>query len=151
MHILAIDPGIHQGWCWIAGPDSTHETFRSYRCHLGDPPNVDVCTKILIECPQVYRADQSKADPNDLIKLALRVGRLLERFKSHDVRMVYPREWKGQQSKTVTKNRMFRKYPDLEGWLNASGVSASLQNNVIDAVGIADWGLDNWYRAWSFT
>lgn len=143
MNILAIDPGIHQGWCWLAPTQ--------YQIGLGHAPKPDINTNVLIECPQVYRADQSKADPNDLIKLALRVGRLLERFKSHDVRLVYPREWKGQQSKTVTKNRMFRKYPDLEDRLNRSGVAAGLQNNVIDAVGIADWGLDNWHRAWSFT
>ncbi len=42
---------------------------------VDDPEAVVVHGNLVIEKPQIYRASKSKADPNDLITLAIQVGR----------------------------------------------------------------------------
>lgn len=55
----------------------------------------------VIELPQIYARSRSQGDPNDLVKVAYLAGQLTAFVKS--VRVVQPREWKGQRPKEVCK------------------------------------------------
>lgn len=65
--------------------------------------------KTVIELPQSYRVEHQKGDQNDLIRLAWQAGRIQEKHGAEDAtELVLPREWKGQRSKNVTRNRAER-------------------------------------------
>lgn len=131
---IGIDPGNDTGWARLLDG-------ALIICGLGAPyghiaPGADVW----IECPQIY-PHGSKGDPNDLIKVAVMVGRYEQGALSSgadDVHLIHPHDWKGNVPKRVTAERMFKKYPDL--WRMVSSVPAAKRHNVIDAVGIADYG-----------
>lgn len=60
----------------------------------------------VIEIPQTYRIEDQKGDQQDLIDLAYKAGRIAERHgQGNHVVLLYPREWKGQAPKHVTKRR----------------------------------------------
>lgn len=126
MRLLAIDPGIHTG-CAIFVDGVLVHTF------LGEPSATwkkpDRC---IIELPQVYRKD--KANPNDLITLAVRVGRYVERVGC-PVDLIAPATWKGQLSKEVTKRRLQAALSPGE-LLNIPHAS---RHDVWDAVGLGRW------------
>lgn len=104
MRILAIDPGRSTGWARFALSDghlieagcSTEFPFRGLEIE-----------RAIIEMPFCYPDRASKGDHNDLMKLALRVGRYTERLESAgiEVQTVYPRDWKGQLDKAVHHGR----------------------------------------------
>src|SRR5690606_34499634 len=63
--------------------------------------------RAVIESPQVYAASKSKGNPNDLVDVALAAGAWAGEAArlGAEVKMVAPREWKGQLSKVVTRER----------------------------------------------
>lgn len=96
---------------------------------------------VVIEKPQVYRAAQSKGDPNDLITLAIRVGWYQEYFESRGVSvyLVTPAMWKGQVPKPVHHRRIANKLSPQEHLVVSEGmigVPVTKQHNVMDAVGL---------------
>lgn len=140
MQILAVDPGRWTGWAIV------NYSGQILKVGLGSPPlNSKKYDRIVIERPQVYRASQSKVDPNDLITLALVAG-LYWGQAEDPVEFVLPAEWKGQVPKDVCWNRVKKTLPKselakVEFWLKDT--PESLAHNVRDAIGIGLWAIEH--------
>lgn len=135
--LLAIDPGRDTGW-------AIYEKGTLEGCGLGLPP-MRYYRQVVIERPQVYGSGTARVDPNDLITLAIRVGRHVERFESKaiHVSLVLPREWKGQVPKPIHHKRILAKLTVAERSVVMQGyVPASKLHNMLDAIGIGLWWLD---------
>ena len=140
MKILAIDPGLSTGWALL-------DAGILIDCGLGDPRSQSFCNlaRVLIERPRVYPGPR-EADPNDLITLAIMVGRYSEAFeaKGFPVEHIFPRVWKGTVNADVLCNRVLDSLPQFERQLYESKVSKVAEgkrHNVIDAIGIGKWSL----------
>ena len=135
--VLALDPGEFQGWSLFNAEDR-----RLLACGLGDGPSVPVGhekTAIVVECPQIYNSGTSKANPASIIKLAVRVGVQLERYRTCTPYLVSPRAWAGQVPKKVRHERLLATLPDLDWSKVASKITPSKRHNVLDAIGIGLW------------
>lgn len=129
-YLLTIDPGRHTGWSvWYQGVLVT--------AGLGLPP-VARYDEVVIEVPEVYPGGP-KVDPNDLITLAVLVGRYVERHNTVSY-LVKPKKWKGQVSKEVCHTRLRAAVPNINNYLE--GIRDTLQHNVLDAIGIGKWVED---------
>ena len=97
---LAIDPGIDTGTATFAKDGSL------LACSVGSPPRCSGL--VVIEKPQVYPSRFSKGNPNDLITLAIQVGRYVERFEAQGakVSLTLPHEWKGTIPKDIHHRRI---------------------------------------------
>lgn len=136
---LSIDPGEDQGFA-IFSDESELLDFG-----LGDPRKSEHhrmrdLAYVVVECPVIY-PHGGKADPNDLIKLARRVGRIEERYLFADVPvyLIAPAHWKGQTPKAVTRARArsVLELPTLrriDKYLKNLGDSKG--HNVYDAIGL---------------
>jgi hypothetical protein len=133
--LLAIDPGKDTGWATFIGGALVS-------CGLGFPNhNID---RAVIEKPQVYRRALSKGDPNDLITLAVQVGRYAERLEHGGARvdLVTPAEWKGQVPKDVHHQRIRKELTGRESdAVDLAGAPSRKLHNVLDAVGLGLWLL----------
>lgn len=135
--LLAIDPGVSTGW-------ASFFSGRLVKCGRGAPPPEPdwvVYDAVLIECPRAY--PRGKADPNDLIALARKVGRLEQLFPGAEI--VYPHTWKGSLTKDQCHVRWLLRLTDAETVvLNAGlrGVPASAHHDVRDAVCLGLWKLE---------
>ena len=140
--LLAFDPGKHHfGWaafldgvlvrCGLSSSD--HKGLESFAA-LGYPA--------VIEVPQVYQKQRGK-DPNDLIDVAIVVGRILQALGPGDaVEVVRPRTWKGTAPKVVMGARIEERLSAEElGTLFDVVVADGLRHNVVDAIGIGLWRL----------
>lgn len=149
MSVLAIDPGRDTGWAFL---DDAGELVM---CGLGEPPHSNG-HHVVIERPQVYRSRASKGDPNDLITLAIQVGRYTERavFAGSTFEHVLPRDWKATVDADVLCHRVVASLTEHEraflfGVLEPLArkpmilehLTAGRRHNVIDAVGLAKWSV----------
>jgi hypothetical protein len=138
--ILAIDPGILTGWAVFDSRGALQV------CGLGEDFPTLSNRVAIIERPQVYRAAKSKGDPNDLITLAIRVGRYYERLEKAGVRveLVLPTTWKGQVPKKIHHERIASSMPAAEVEI-VRGVEKKIGKlkceNVWDAVGLGKWAV----------
>jgi hypothetical protein len=141
VNVLAIDPGASTGWAWFFGGGLMScgriepECFGDLTVYASGSDDV-----VIIECPRAY--PRGKVDPNDLISLARKVGRLEQLF--HGAVIVYPATWKG----SLTKAQCHRRYlgrltPADHAALAAglTGVPASAEHDVLDAVCLGLWRL----------
>jgi hypothetical protein len=100
----------------------------------------------VVELPQVYR--RSRADPDDLIRLAFAAGMLASKYES--CRTVRPHDWKGSVPKLAS--RAWDRYIVHQRTLEILSVEeqgiylpaldripAYLRHNVCDAVGLGLW------------
>lgn len=95
------------------------------------------------EIPRSYDVQNQKGDQNDLIGVALALGRLLG-AAAYSEHLVTPAEWKGQVPKKVMHQRIRNTLERDERTAldrGLSAVSPSLQHNVLDAVGIGMFHL----------
>ncbi len=136
MSYLAIDPGISTGWAQL--------TRLGMLLACGRGEKFPKCERAIIELPQVYRASASRARPEDLITLAIRVGQYKERLEVRgvNVQLVQPATWKGQVKKGVHHPRILTSLapadiPALEAGLR--GLSEKQAEDVWDAIGLAKW------------
>jgi hypothetical protein len=99
----------------------------------------------IIEVPQVYPGQQQKGDQNDLINLAVTVGRYVDRATAcgFRVKLVKPREWKGQLPKDVCWQRVRETLSPLE-LSNMEKISKSRAHNMHDAIGLGTWFQKRW-------
>jgi len=157
--LLAVDPGING--CGVAFfhkdrllgcglervPDHgtiTDRAARSASAALAFPRSKewDSSTKrrVICEWPQIYtQGKRGGADPNDLLPLAAIAGALVTVYP---VETVLPRVWKGQLKKNTCAIRIRSRLDAQECWKLDKAlyhVTASLQHNIIDAVGIGLW------------
>lgn len=144
--ILAIDPGLDTGWALL-------EDRVLKDAGLGDPPLLTFVGRVVIERPQIY--PRSKGDPNDLITLAIQVGRYKERYLARgcSVEEILPHTWKGSLDGDVCCRRIFASLsPEERAVLDpklaplarkplSEDIVAGKRHNVIDAVGLAKWSL----------
>ena len=108
----------------------------------------------VIERPQVYRGRSSRANPNDLITLAIQVGRYTEKAVSEGSRFehVIPHDWKGSLDPDVCCRRVVTSLTERERALlfqvlaplarkpmTDEFLTCGKRHNVIDAVGLAIW------------
>jgi hypothetical protein len=148
LNVLAIDPGASIGWAWyprgaLAACGRVAREIDLVRA-LWDYDLRCVYTQqgiaTIIECPRVY--PHGKVDPNDLIVLARRVGRLEANWPGAET--VFPREWKGTLTKAVCHARGLAVLDDSERAIVAQdlqGVPASARHDAMDAVCLGLWRL----------
>jgi hypothetical protein len=164
--ILAIDPGKVTGVARIEAPYFQHtgliladalserdtlffiENIAPLANHH-NPSNLRPCGDCVIEVPQVYRQEHSKGDPNDLIDLAVMVGKYALRAElvGFAVHLVRPRVWKGQLPKDVCWHRVRQTLNETELALvkDASrNIANTLVHNMHDAIGLATWFQGRW-------
>lgn len=161
MALIAIDPGKVTGFAvfdasdpdlpWegihrlkFAGVRTFEECLVSVENHAPlrqDKPAGDC----LIEVPQVYPGQQQKGDQNDLIKLAIMVGRYADRATAcrFRVTLVKPREWKGQLPKDVCWRRVRETLTPYE-LTTLEKLSKSRAHNMHDAIGLGTWFQKRW-------
>lgn len=143
MRSIAIDPGVCAGRADFDG-----QNLES--CQV--LPNREAWTrihfprgsKVYIEKPQVYPEDP--VPPNDLITLALMVGKLAWEAEQDGcyVQLPTPHAWKGTVKKHIHNARVLKALTERERVM-VLGVITKLpkayRHNVIDAVGIGLWAL----------
>jgi hypothetical protein len=147
--VLAIDPGNDLGWAIVSAGRQL------ISCGLNDPPADFVGRKVVIERPQIYPG-RGKGDPNDLITLAIGVGRYTERYseRGKQVEHILPHTWKGSLDPDVCCRRVWNSLSPSEQDLLAvvleplarvpfsfDSLTAGRRHNVIDGVGLAKWSL----------
>lgn len=97
---------------------------------------------IVAELPQVYRAGRSKADPNDLVKLAFWLGVKVGSCRYDELHLVLPNRWKGTVPKDIMQTRIDEALSEDERRvLDSFKIQKSLKHNLYDAVGIGLWFL----------
>jgi hypothetical protein len=99
----------------------------------------------IIEVPQVYPGQQQKGDQNDLIKLAVMVGRYADRATACGfcIKLVKPREWKGQLPKDVCWKRVRETLTSFE-LTKLAKLPKSRAHNMHDAIGLGTWFQKRW-------
>lgn len=136
---LAIDPGIHAGWCALRGDLSLHS------CGIGEAPEHPYAV-VLCERPTVY--PYSRADPANIITLAINAGDRTGRWRRRGARVewVEPRTWKGNIDKAPHHAAIVLSLADLPhdlGVVRAGATevkSKKYREDMMDAVGLALYG-----------
>lgn len=98
---------------------------------------------VVIEKPN-HRRHGKTVDPNDLITLGIKVGRLVETYLvlGSQVRVILPTDWKGGTPKLIQNARDEKTLTVEEARTVAyfmAAVAESYRNNVWDALGIVQW------------
>ena len=139
---LAVDPGADRGAAVFS------ERGELLRTCLGNPPLAwhGAPVAVIIEKPFVYPSSKSKGSPNDLITLALLVGREIERWepRGSKIILVTPVQWKGQLSKDTSHARLWASLNDREKEIvhqAGKGVAPSKRHNFLDACALGKWAF----------
>lgn len=141
-HLVAIDPGVKA--CGVAVFDSGRLTLA---LHQEVTPATTFTRQnwcffagghVVIEMPRIYPGSRQKGDQNDLMRLAVVVGRLYEAALAagSTVELVEPRAWKGTLDGDAMVERIKGRLPIGESSQVFLPTAASLQHNVWDAIGI---------------
>lgn len=149
MQVLAIDPGTDTGWARL-------DEGKLVEAGLGCPrlQRFHPLSRVVIERPQIYRGRSSRADPNDLITLAIQVGMYTEVFADRGVEHILPHTWKGTIDPDILCRRVWKSLdaeeqaflgqvlaPLARKPFNEANLTEGKRHNVIDAVGLAKWSL----------
>jgi hypothetical protein len=147
MDLLAIDPGAQTGWA--RGRDGKIvecgllHILDDFPCTGSLPP----CSNgsVVIEKP-IFRYSNNRVDPNDLISLGVRVGRVMEAYlhTGNKIETVFPSTWKASVPKAIHERRIEQDLAEEERCVVLQGLSqvpASYRHNVWDAVGLALWWI----------
>jgi len=101
-------------------------------------------SELVVERPQIYKAIDSKADPNRVTQLSIIAGAAIGSIEHSKFFLPYPAEWKGQIPKDIHHKRL-RKHlsePELEVLdCDLFQHPKSLRHNILDAVGLGIWRL----------
>ena len=155
--VLAVDPGTHStGWARFEGgtmvaagvalggtgaqPARVVATARAVELANGSPTGLD---ELVVEYPQVHKyGSAAKADPDDLLALALVAGAVLQTYPDARARLVRPAQWKGQVPKAVMGRRVMEHLtPPERGVVDAVAMAHKPDHNMLDAIGIGLWHL----------
>lgn len=139
--LLAIDPG----------NDTGYSVWDSESGQLLDAGVTSIAGEVgrwtpdhlVIERPQIYL--RSKADPDNIITLAINVGEWVQRYRGVPRTFVRPSEWKGNVDKAVMTRRIEADLTAHEQricgrWRGPE----SVRHNMIDAVGLGKHLLKKW-------
>jgi len=148
--IVGIDPGTKAvGWasvldgklvkCGLIRSNGTHtlieEVNRRFTSVQGD--------LAVIELPQVYRDKFKAGRPNDLIDVAVISGAAYASLCGFAcVELVRPRKWKGGVPKEIHGKRIMQRLTEAEQAIVKASAPKYLLHNVVDAVGLAQWGYE---------
>lgn len=135
-NILAIDPGIKTGWALGDGRGDL------LACGHGEDWPWHQFNRAIIERPEIYV--KSKADPNDIGTLLIRVGAYKERLKIYckvECEETLPKAWKGQVPKSVHHSRGRKKMTGYELSLLDAAIMRmpSHEEDIKDAVNLFLW------------
>lgn len=146
--LFAFDPGA-RSIAW-----ARFECARLVACGYVDAKTVDELQRAIevtnvrgreavIELPQVYQQRAWKGDPNDLIAVAVTVGRIAAEVGAGGlVRLVRPHGWKGSTPKDVMTARIESKLLTEESKiLHCANIPRAKRHNAIDAIGLGLWAL----------
>tara|TARA_R110000824_G_scaffold119235_4_gene273236 strand:+ start:181 stop:633 length:453 start_codon:yes stop_codon:yes gene_type:complete len=141
MSHLSIDPGTKEmGWalwednelqmCGLARGTNWVETVLAL-------PKFSV-VDLTVEDQQIYR--HSPVDAHSLLAVARVAGAVVAHYGFPRFRLVMPVQWKGQLPKAVCARRTLSKLTEEERHqIEVAPCPASLQHNVLDAIGIGLW------------
>ena len=147
--VTAIDPGATSGFAqFTEGKLFAADTFSGEEFpevwHRG------YAQTLVLEVPRIYPGN-SKGDPNDIVKLAMRVGEIrghYVRTASVHIVEVFPRTWKGNVPKETHHARVLAALSSQERSVlapHARRVTKTnphgLDHNMLDAVGLGLWFL----------
>lgn len=102
--------------------------------------------EVWIECPVFRQGGRNEVDPNDLIRLGVKVGRIQEPYLALDnqVTLIGVSDWKSGTPKKIQEQRTKADlWPGELELVTAriAAVSESYRHNIWDAVGILIWRL----------
>lgn len=142
--LLALDPGKQRcGWAlYEAGALRGAGVWVAPLPALGR--DVPLARDVVVEVPQVYGAGRDPADPNDLVDLSVSAGFVAARAEPSRVRLVRPREWKGQLPKDVCARRARGRLTGDEievAEREVARVPARFRGDAWDAIGVGLWAL----------
>lgn len=161
MALIAIDPGKATGFAAFDASDPDQPWVGIDRLKYAGVCTLEGCLGLIesyvplrqsrpsgiciIEQPQIYPGQQQKGDQNDLIKLAVMVGRYAEFAASHrfQVTLVKPREWKGQLPKNVCWQRVRETLTPHE-LTRMEKLPKSKAHNMHDAIGMGTKFQKRW-------
>ncbi len=135
---LSIDPGLSTGHAWWY-PDGSLAS-----CGVspdGPPQTVDI-RHLAIEVPKIYTARLMKGDPNNIVTLAVRVGRYIERYGQQGYTGYFPNEWKGTQTKDQHHPKIFMALSPKEKDIvrvAGEGLTKKSLADLLDAIGIGQY------------
>lgn len=133
--MIAHDPGAKPGYARFRGPTliEVGTMFLFPVVYLGSPEE----SRVIVEVP-TGRGGNTRATPDDLIKLALTAGRVIGRYEQlgQYIHTVTPNHWKGSVKKEISHRRIKAVLgeDELRLLVGASG-------DVLDAVGLGLWEL----------
>ncbi len=139
--LTAIDPGVKR--CGVA-------MFEDGRLivarHLDTESAVNDLwgDRLIIEMPRVYGGRSSRGDTNDLLDLAMVVGRFQREAQScgMDTRLVTPAQWKGQTPKDVMQRRTEAQLTEQElAVVREAKLPKSRAHNMWDAIALGLFAL----------
>ena len=147
--LMAIDPGVITGVALFEGTELSAVDLLNTKkidylsCLDSFMQKTDA---LVIEKPQIYDRKHWKGDPNNLIVLAMLVGEYtcLAKRLHIPVYRFFPRQWKGQRSKTADHIHTKRMLTDKELIIINSAKSRTQKSyfhNIMDAVGIGLYSL----------
>lgn len=97
-----------RAWYW-----ENYETERGRELYaLGN--HLLGASRLVIEQMRVYPGPQQKGDQNDLIEVAATVGAVCAGAYWDQIRIVYPREWKGTTPKKIFAERIKSRLSEAE-------------------------------------
>lgn len=158
LNVIAIDPGASTGlaffhnrqlqgaWC-LPHKHALRQVAQMLGLSYAVPGDSgytagwQVSLPVLIgEKPQIYAAGKSKADPNDIVTLGVKLGGYFGVAELAGARTceVLPATWKRQIPKLVAQKRIKRTLSEQEheAIRNLAVLSDSLAHNAYDAIGI---------------
>lgn len=142
MYIMAIDPGACAGWACGTSDGGLMACGHIYPDRGQRPPKLPggrLVDLLVVELPLLTAfkpknaADNVVTRGNNMISLAVRLGRLIESVPHAKLVEVYPSHWKGQVPKDLHHPRILASLDDEERAL------ASGQSDETDAIGLFKW------------
>ena len=151
MALVAIDPGKVTGVAVFEDGQLQRALICSFEDCLLVIENLEPLNRArsagdcIIEVPQVYPGQHQKGDQNDLINLAVTVGRYAERASTCRFKVTFlkPSEWKGQLPKDVCWRRVRETLTPRE-LANMEKAPKSKAHNMHDAIGMGTKFLKRW-------
>jgi len=154
--LLAVDPGVGgTGWALFindelkqvgcCSPKNARAPWVKRQADVVRQLSLSVNTSttgtVVIECPELQTSAKgwASARRGDLVKLALITGAIVHVFRSWEVELVTPFQWKGVLPKRITMKAVREEVPaSVRGTLRLD----SYPDHTWDAVGIGLWYLD---------
>jgi hypothetical protein len=153
--MMFVDPGAH--FCGVSRFTASGELLSAHWATVDHACMiVKNATGLVIEKPQVYASAFQKGNQNDLIDVAVTVGRIQQAYQDHyadEAIIILPNKWKGTKKKLVTIQDIIAlaKERDEFSKVDLRGVPKKEHEDVWDAVGIGYWFFKKLHKRKIFT